>query len=320
MVKRFLTATPKEILAMNRDELLESIRMSEGRIIAVGARVRGPNLVDHVSNAEVAAAFGGDIIIIGTYDVQNPYIPGLPSRESKLPEDEVLRQVQIELGRGQTPRELRELIGRPVGVLLIVAPKEMEEGVKRHYGGIFATKENARLAVEQGADIIYTSGWGEEESINAIRTVKEEVENEVIIASGRVHGPGLMGYRESIGKDLIKEEEIRKMVDAGADIISLPAPGTFPGWTVDHASKMVDIIHDAGALASLGYHTSQEGSDTETIRHIAILSKMAGPDMYELGDSGFTESMVPPENIMALSIAIRGRRHTYRRMAMSPLR
>jgi hypothetical protein len=83
---------------------------------------------------------------------------------------------------------------------------------------------------------------------------------------------------------------------------------------------MVDIIHDAGALASLGYHTSQEGSDPATIRHIAILSKIAGPDIHELGDSGFTESMVPPENIMTLSLAIRGRRHTFRRMAMSPLR
>lgn len=319
MVKRFLTSTPKEILAMNRDELLESISMSEGRIIAVAARVRGPNLVDYVSNAEVAAAFGADIVLIDTYDVQNPYITGLPSKKPEPSEDGVLAQAQIELGRGQTPRELRELIGRPVAVLLVVAPKEMEEGVKRHYGGALATKENARLAVEQGADILYSGGWGEE-SINTVKIIKEEVGNDVIITSGRVHGPGLMGYHGTIGKDLIKEEEIREMVSAGADIISLPAPGTFPGWTVDHASKMVDIIHDAGALASLGYHTSQEGSDTETIRHIAILSKMAGPDMYELGDSGFTESMVPPENIMTLSIAIKGRRHTYRRMAMSPLR
>lgn len=319
MVKRFLTSSPKEILAMSRDELLDSISMSEGRIIAVAARVRGPNLIDYVSNAEVAAAFGGDIIILNTYDVQNPYVPGLPSKEPKPRDDEVLGQVQIQLGRDRTFREIREMIGRPVAILLLAASKEMEKGVRKTYGGIFVTKENARLAVEQGADVIYISGWGEG-CINAIRTVKEEVGNEVVIFSSRVHGPGLMGHRGSVGKDLAKEEDIRKMVEAGADIITLPSPGTFPGWTVDHASKMVDIIHDAGVLASLGCHTSQEGSDVETIRRIAILSKMAGSDIYELGDCGFTESMVPPENIMALSIAIRGKRHTYRRMAMSVMR
>jgi hypothetical protein len=80
------------------------------------------------------------------------------------------------------------------------------------------------------------------------------------------------------------------------------------------------MIHDYDILVGLGIHTSQEGSDVDTIRRIAILAKMAGADVYELGDSGFTESMVPPENIMALSIAVRGIRHTYRRMAMSPLR
>ena len=320
MVRRLLTSTPKEILALDKEGLLEAIRISEGRTISVAARVRGPNLVDHVSNAEVAAAFGADIVCIDTYDIKNPYVTGLPSKEPKVPEDEILKQAQISLGRGWTPKEVRELIGRPVGILLAVAPKEMEEGLKKHYGGMFATRENARLAVEQGVDFIMTAGWKREASVRAIKEIQEEVGDEVIISYGRPHGPGLMGYKGMMGKGLITEDEVRELIKVGADIIGLPAPGTFPGWTVEHTSKMVDVIHEGDALASVGLHTSQEGSDPETIRHIAILAKMTGADIYELGDSGFTESMVPPENIMELSLAIRGRRHTYRRMAFSPLR
>ncbi|HLS52722.1 MAG TPA: haloacid dehalogenase-like hydrolase, partial [Tissierellaceae bacterium] len=63
--------------------------------------------------------------------------------------------------------------------------------------------------------------------------------------------------------------------------------------------------------------TSQEGADKQTIRNIALYSKMAGADIHHLGDAGMTVGMATPENIMAYSIAIRGKRHTYRRMARS---
>lgn len=65
--------------------------------------------------------------------------------------------------------------------------------------------------------------------------------------------------------------------------------------------------------------TSQEGADEHTIRQIALASKMAGADMHHIGDAGY-HGIAVPENIMAYSIAIRGKRHTYIRMARSPLR
>ena len=45
----------------------------------------------------------------------------------------------------------------------------------------------------------------------------------------------------------------------------------------------------------------------------------AGADIHHIGDSGYM-GMALPENIMAYSVAIRGKRHTYRRMAVSLLR
>ena len=43
---------------------------------------------------------------------------------------------------------------------------------------------------------------------------------------------------------------------------------------------------------------------------------MTGTDMHHLGDAGYI-GMALPENIMAYSSAIKGIRHTYRRMARS---
>lgn len=62
--------------------------------------------------------------------------------------------------------------------------------------------------------------------------------------------------------------------------------------------------------------SDQEGTDKGTVRQIALMSKTAGADIHHIGDAGYG-GMAIPENIMALSIAIKGRRHTYRRMALS---
>ena len=71
-----------------------------------------------------------------------------------------------------------------------------------------------------------------------------------------------------------------------------------------------------GCLTITAIGTSQEGADVATIRQIALMCKMTGTDVHHLGDSGYG-GMALPENIQAYSIAIRGIRHTYRRMASS---
>ncbi|HFV5581391.1 TPA: haloacid dehalogenase-like hydrolase, partial [Escherichia coli] len=52
---------------------------------------------------------------------------------------------------------------------------------------------------------------------------------------------------------------------------------------------------------------------------IALMSKMAGADLHHIGDTGYM-GMALPENILAYSIAIRGVRHTYTRIARSVYR
>ncbi|NLW40899.1 MAG: haloacid dehalogenase-like hydrolase, partial [Tissierellia bacterium] len=105
--------------------------------------------------------------------------------------------------------------------------------------------------------------------------------------------------------------------DAGSDIILIPAPGTIPGISLEYARELIQYCHSQGKLTITSIGTSQEGADEWTIRNIAINSKMAGTDIHHLGDAGICPGVATPENIMAYSIAIRGKRHTYRRMARS---
>ncbi|MGM0125764.1 hypothetical protein IGI37_003165 [Enterococcus sp. AZ194] len=64
---------------------------------------------------------------------------------------------------------------------------------------------------------------------------------------------------------------------------------------------------------------SQESSDIDTIRQMAIKNKICGVDIQHIGDAGYS-GIAPVENIMAMSRAIRGNRHTISMMARSIIR
>ena len=100
---------------------------------------------------------------------------------------------------------------------------------------------------------------------------------------------------------------------------ALDKPGvltTVPGITTELIRELVTYAHSLGCLTITAIGTSQEGADVATIRQIALMAKMTGTDIHHLGDAGYG-GMALPENIQAYSIAIRGIRHTYRRMAAS---
>lgn len=86
--------------------------------------------------------------------------------------------------------------------------------------------------------------------------------------------------------------------------------------TLEYIKDLITHAHSLGCLTITSIGTSQEGADQATIRQIALMCKMAGTDIHHLGDSGYG-GIALPENIQAYSIAIRGVRHTYRRMARS---
>jgi hypothetical protein len=314
---RLLTSSPQTVLGYDSAQLREAVAMSEGRTVVGVARVRGPNACDGVSNAELCAAFGCDIVALGLYDPHNPYFPGLPNRISKEPDDTILAQVQADLGRGWTLREVRELIGRPIAAGLYGTKTGFPDKMEASFTKVLATPENALLLVEQGVDIVQVMDWLTPlpELAAALREIRAVIGNRALLSFARPNGWGLFGGHAR--REFITEEEIDAVIEAGCDIVEIPAVGTIPRFSAVLVERLVRRIHDGGALAGVWIATSQEGATTETIRQIAYDTKITGADMFTISDVGLTESVPDPENILALSIALRGRRHTYRRMAFS---
>lgn len=314
---RLLTASPQTILGYTAEQLLHAIRMSEGRTVVGVARVRGPNACDGVSNMELCAAFGADIVALGLYDPHNPYFPGLPNRVQQDPDDAILAQVQIDLGRGWTLTEIKQLIGRPIAAALYGTEDSFPDEMEASFTRVVANTSNARLLADQGVDIIQVMDWlaDIDTLTDRIRDISRELGDSAILSFARPNGWGLFGHLAP--SEVITTDDITKLVRSGAQIIELPAVSTLPGMTPEVVGRSVHAIHDAGALANLWIASSQEGADVATVREIALASKQVGADLLTISDVGLTESVPDPENILALSVAIRGRRHTYRRMAFS---
>ncbi len=306
MLKRLIDTTAKELTSYNKAELLTAISESEGRTLAAETIGTVTPMLVNITNAEFAASLGADLIMLNIFDVNNPIIQGLPQTS---PED--------------TIREVKRLTGRMVAINLepAVIRDECEESVWNLTTGRQATVENARKAADMGVDMIVLTGnpgvgVDNEAIIQALSRLKEAVGDRVILTAGKMHASGIIS---EAGEKILTEKDVEAFVDAGADVILLPAPGTVPGITMEYAGNLIRKAHEKGALAMTTIGTSQEGADDATVRQIALMCKMAGADIHHIGDSGYM-GMALPENITAYSVAIRGKRHTYRRMAMSLLR
>ena len=108
---------------------------------------------------------------------------------------------------------------------------------------------------------------------------------------------------------------VAALVDAGADAALVPLPGTVPGVTREAAAEIVQAVHAAGGLAVGTVGTSQEGAHPALMDTLGLLAKEIGVDLHHLGDAGLGGSP-DPEVVYRYSVAIRGRRHTWRRMAL----
>ena len=301
-MKRILDCTASDFLNMTKEELVYAISAGEGRTMVCETIGSIMPMLGDITNAEFAASMGADIVLLNIFDVQKPYIAALPKTE---PENMI--------------RKIKELTGRPVGINLEpVEVKEDEDSMWAMTNGRKATLENAKLAVEMGVNMILLTGNpGTGVSNTAITKTlelyKKELGDKVILAAGKMHASGILS---EAGEKILTKEDVEEFIEAGADVILMPAPGSVPGITVEYIRGLVSYAHSRGCLTLTAIGTSQEGADVATIRQMALMCKMTGTDMHHLGDAGYGGVSLP-ENIQAYSIAIRGIRHTYRRMAGS---
>ena len=304
-MKRIIDCVATDLNNASPKELLEAISASEGRVIACESIGAVPPMLGDVTNVEFTAAMGADILLLNMFDVKKPVIQGLPSVDDK-----------------DVVRKIKELTGRLVGINLEpvenIIYEDESDNMWSMTEGRKATLENAKIAANMGVNMILLTGNpGNGVSNQAIeRTLREykaKLGDKLILAAGKMHASGVLTEG---GENIITREDIKAFAEAGADIILLPAPGTVPGLTMEYIKELISYAHSLGCLTITSIGTSQEGADTDTIRQIALMCKMAGTDIHHLGDSGYV-GMALPENIQAYSIAIRGRRHTYRSMARS---
>jgi hypothetical protein len=268
-LKRILDCGPADFEEMDGGALLEAVRSSEGRTILCEVLWPASPLVDGVSNAEVAVAFGADLVLLNMFD-------------------------------GEDLVGLKRRLRRPVGVNV-----EPSESVPEHRR---ASRENLERLAD--ADFLVVTAnpdaeAGAEEMLSAVALARETLPGGLVFA-GKMHGSG--------GEGMVEEGEMAELAGA-SDAVLIPAPGTVPGSREPLVAELADTAHASGALVVATVGTSQEGADAETVRGLALAAKRAGADVLHLGDAGLS-GITEPMNVLAASLAIRGRRHAYRRMAM----
>lgn len=294
-MKRLLNCTTSEMVNMTKEELKQSILACEGRTVMTETVVAIPPLLGDLTNAELAVSFGSDMILLNVFDCDHPQIMGLPETDEPV-------------------KMLKKLVGRPVGCNLepIDTEAEMMEDRYEISNGRHATKETFIKAKELGFDFICLTGNPGTGVSNA------SIEKAIALAKEYFGGMIIAGKMHSSGIDeaLVDLKSIEGFIDAGADVILMPAVNTVPGLTEQELHAACQLIKSKGALSLSAIGTSQESSDEDTIREIALMNKRCGVDIQHIGDAGWC-GMALPENIMTLSIAVRGKRWTYHKIASS---
>lgn len=302
MTKRLLDCSASDFIKMSKTDILQAIEASEGRVLV--SEIIG--VFDHVfspiSSAEYSAAFGADILLLNVFDVYDPVFHGIPI----VDKEEIIK-------------EIKRLTGRLIGINLEPVDNEQETigEISKISKGRLATVDAAVTANKLGADMLLLTGnpgtgVSNKAIVSSLKSISAALGDKIILAAGKMHAAGSL---KEAGENIITKEDIMEFVNAGANIILLPAPGTVPGITMEYVRELVTYAHSLGALTLTAIGTSQEDADSETLKQIALMCKMTGTDMHHIGDAG--SKAAPPENIMNYSIAIRGKRHTFNRMARS---
>ncbi len=72
MLKRLLDCNTTDLETMNKDQILKSIAMSEGRILACETIGAVQPMLGNITNAEFVCAMGADVVILNMFDVIEP--------------------------------------------------------------------------------------------------------------------------------------------------------------------------------------------------------------------------------------------------------
>lgn len=287
-MKRLLDCESSDFLSMTSKELKQSILASEGRTICSEIVVTREPLMNGITNAEVARASGSDLMLLNGFDLLNPKICGIQQCNNPV-------------------KELKRLVGRPIGANIepvdlnanmLETRLEINEGRK-------CSEKTLQAAQNLGLDFLCFTGnpgTGVTNSaiVKAIELGKKHFSG--LIIAGKMHGAG-------VNEPICDLNTVEQFIEAGADIILVPAVGTVPSFTEEQLISIVNCAHERGALVLTAIGTSQESSSRAVIEQFGLKNKICGVDIQHIGDAGYS-GMAPFENIFTLSSSVRGLRHT----------
>jgi hypothetical protein len=294
-MKRLLSCYPSDYKNISAEDLKTAIIASEGRTILGETVVTAAPLLEGVTNAEVMTAFGADLLVLNEFDVFEKEIVGMETTENPI-------------------QQIKDWVGRPIGINL----EPVDEAAFVHdeqvtlSPGRLVSKESLQAADKLGIDFIMLTGNpATGVSMAAIEEASKQAKEHYsgLVFAGKMHGAGL-------AEDIIDIAQLEAFVRAGADGVLIPASGTAPGVTEEAAFEATKAIHQLGGVVISTIGTSQESADSGTIREIGLSNKRVGVDIHHIGDGDYGR-MPAPENMMQLGLTVRGKRHTYFKMAQS---
>lgn len=307
-MKRLISMEGKEFLNLGKLDLKNAIAASEGRTILAENVPSFEPYLSGITNAEIEKSYGADLILFNVLDLFNPLIKGIPDN----------------IDQSDSINWIKEAICRPIGVNLEPVDDQTEMTMDKVYldEGRKASRDTFKRANELGIDFICLTGNP------ATGVTNKEIKSSIIEAKKIYNGLIISGKMHSAGtSERVMDLEIAKMfIEAGTDVLLIPAPYTVPHFTEENFLEISDYIMEYNKdksiedrvliMSSIG--TSQETSDTSTIRKIALSAKSCGADIQHIGDA--QNGISTPINIYTMGVAIRGTRHQISMISKSIIR
>ena len=306
-VKRLINCKASQSSQYTGQQLKEAIFKSEGRVLMGQTYLNNPILMRNCTSTELMFAFGADMVLLNGFNFHDPSAPaGM---------------------QGFDYPSLKKLVGgRPVGIYMGCCPAEgtdLHSSEMYELSGMLFSKENVMKAKEWGVSFLILggnpgSGTSIRDVVRATKEAREILGDDALIFAGKWED----GIKEKVLGDPLADydakEIISELIDNGADIIDLPAPGSRHGITVEMVRELVEYSHRHGALAMSFLDSNVESADRDTIRQITLMMKQTGCDVHAIGDGGFGGGTWP-ENIYQRAITLKGKAYTWTQMA-TPLR
>ncbi|OSH06463.1 PEP phosphonomutase [Enterococcus faecalis] len=265
------------------------------------------NFLAGVTNAELERAAGADLILFNALDLFDPQIVGIPDNIEESPVEWIKKAIGRPIGVNLEPVDIKASMNEArseISIGRIVSPKTLKQANKLGFNFICLTGNPG-------------TGVTNDAIKHAIELSREHFDG--LIIAGKMHGAG-------VDEPVMNLEIAKQFVETGIDMLLVPAPYTVPYFMEQDLKEIADYVrsHNKGksiedkVLLLTANGTSQDSSDSNTIKKIALASKACGADIQHIGDS--LNGICLPENIFALGQAIRGYRHQMVMLGKSNLR